>query len=437
MVSRILANSFQNLAKGHFGRIDQGHDSQATHRRRESLSLSLRHRSAELSRRDGVDDGDSLQISSAANLSLKVRNKTRVRVNEDGSTRAVSKTRLNFKYELETADGQRLQLKARARIKQSIVQDENGDIAVKTKVKLQFKLLQEDVAGGLSSLTENLGDDQANPLDAFLNVVEGVVADFTDDGTVDADTLINTVLEGFNSLLDAFGGDDSASGQQVFGLPTPDQNVVDALPNPLPVSDGAGEVFGLPTPVPSDDVEVVPVAIDVEPIAEDNGTEDNGAGEVFGLPTPDASAEDQAEPVEIQLEPVVPVAQAEVAEVETDDVDDADEVDGDDDDDVEATASTQPTAESAAQPEDNVVEVKPPVVDNTAARQDQIESAQEVLQTVRLKFVQSFSQVVSTLSPEGEDDGGLLLVQRGSYRLSAKAHLSYAKPSVSNTEFLA
>lgn len=354
--------------RAHRGRA--GHNHRAGKKERTD-SVSIRDvLSLSSDRRQQVadDPATALTVNSAAQLNVKVRSRSQIRVDDDGSFRAVNQTKLRFSYDLKLDDGQTIQLRAKAKVRQSVTQNEAGDIAIKTKVKFQFSLIQQDVSDGLEPLQGGTNDGETNPLQAFLDVVDSVVADFADDGQIDADTLIHTVLDEFNSLFASLSG----------ALPEPPDT------SPADTPDLGGDVIdALPPSGPSitttDDVDTeAPVQpANVEPetgtVADDSAPADT----VVIAPLPETAPTDEADPGQETL-----------------------------------ASATDATANDA--------------------------SARDVLQEVRIRFVQSFSQVIRTLTPNGDDDTGQFsLVQKSHFKLNASFQYSERANAGSAANFLA
>ncbi|MEM8670775.1 MAG: hypothetical protein AAGG48_24825 [Planctomycetota bacterium] len=319
----------------------------------------------------GFDPATDLSNALSERLALKVRSKTRVRVDDEGNLRATSRTKLRFRYDLETNDGQKLSLRAKANVKQTLVQDEDGAFSLQTKVKFQFRLIQQDVNAGINSLNPNESENRS--LEAFTRQVDRLSSQFSDEGSIDADELIASVLDAFNQLYERFSGNEPAAER-------PEENEVDAVS--------------------------VRVRLQNTSITANVGQSDVPIAEVPDVET------DSSQPVDN--------VEAAVGTVESsEDVDDVDEPDDDDaveeardDDDREERSSS--VADSGKQ-------------DETTAPSDPSSEPvdrREVLQQVRVRFVQSFSQVVQTLSPENGSGDNLTLVQQQS-SLKFSARVSY------------
>lgn len=367
----------------------RGHDVRSENRLPESssernVSLITGDRSRLLTNND---PGAALSLHSATQLAFRVRSQSKIRVDDDGTLRAVNKTQLRFKYDLQTQDGLDIQLRAKAKIKQSIRIDENGDTTIKTRVKLQFSLIQQDVSNGLQPLQSSLPEGDTNPLQSFIDLVDGVVADFADDGQIDADTLIATVLNEFNSLLTSLSG----GLQEGSDAETIDGDVIDVVPTPIypladePVADVNGDV---PT----------------EPVILEADAETDGAGIIAVDESTETGVDSTAELV--SAPPIAPL-------------------DG----------ATEPGSSADAL----VTAGDVTAADVTAADVDaKVETTREVLQEVRIRFIQSFSQVIKTLTPSGDDDAAeLSLVQSSRFKFDARFQYSAATTSAPTTDFLA
>ncbi len=308
----------------------------------------------------GIAPG-SLQVNSSE-LRLRVRSKSKLRVGQDDSLRAVNKTKLRFRYDLELAGGQKIQLRARASLKQTAWRSENGDTETKTRVKFQFSLIQQEVSEGLSPL--QIGDGESSPLSAFLNIVDEAVSDFSDDGTIDADTLIGTVLDEFNTLLASLAGE-APTASDVIDAPA----VRDPAPESPPIDN-------LPLSIPSAvESESESDAVESQPV-------DNAPSELIEPPrVADSSQLAEADP-------------------------------------------PGPATVDLGESQLNAPEVTE-------------QTAKEVLESVRIRFIQSFSQVIKTLSPDGEGEPRFSLVQKQNFRLNASFHFASQGTAGSLTDFVA
>ncbi len=75
---------------------------------------------------------------------------------------------------------------------------------------------------------------------------------------------------------------------------------------------------------------------------------------------------------------------------------------------------------------------------STSNAETNVETAHDILQKVRIRFVQSFTQVIKTLTPNGEDDtSGLSLVQNSSFKFDVRAQYSASNTSGLSTDFVA
>lgn len=252
-------------------------------------------------------------------------------------------------------------MRAKANVKQTVVQDEDGNLAIQTKVKFQFRLIQQDVSSGLSPLAGS--ESESDALLAFGQELESLASQFGEEGTIDADELIASVLDAFNELYRTFAGESSP--------PSVDGDVVDAESVQVR-SENATET--LPPSAALPPVESNPI----EPVETDEA-------EAVVL------VENPAQPGPIDESEVAPS----VAEVQGE------------------------TAGPAIDAENNTLAETP--VGNEAT---EAVDRRAVLQQVRLQFVQSISQTIRTLTPDGETGPGLtVLQQQSSLRFSAS--LSY------------
>ncbi len=393
MVRGIAANSFHAIVRGRLDQITRRGGRRLEHDddHRRGSSSQLQRPSDTPTTSSSSDPSLPLQLTSASQLALRVRSRSKVLINEDGSSRAVTKTQLRFRYDFESSDGQRLQLRAKARIKHSVTTGSDGEVAIKTRVKLQFSLLQQEVSDGVAPLLEGTPQDQnqPNPLQAFQGAVNAFVSDFADDGQIDADTLISSVLEEFNSLLDALSGRSSEPTNPLPELPVPREAVLDDAVIDDD-SDDQNVVFALPTPDQS--ITLQPQEIDPVPTNDPTVIESENASD-------DDDAKVASQPVTDSPVPSEPASE-----------------------ETAVTVAAVPTVESPDAPAQATPEA----------------TAQEVLQAVRIRFVESFTQVIRTLSPSDDDGvGGTLLVQNSRLRFDARLQYATSQPAASSTEYLA
>lgn len=145
---------------------------------------------------------------SSARYELSVRAKTHLRSSDDGSSLSV-KAKLQFQYEFESADGLQVQIKAKARIQVSSNND-GESLHVKQRIQFQATLIQQSVTEGTAPLagSESLSDGQSSAvlggLEGFLGLVNELTDQFLNLGETSGDELIAGIVEGFNSLIEAF-----------------------------------------------------------------------------------------------------------------------------------------------------------------------------------------------------------------------------------------
>ena len=333
----------------------------------------------------GFDPSSELQSYQSERLALKARSRTKIRVDDEGNLRATNRTKLQFRYDLETSDGQQISLRAKARIKQSVVQDENGDLAIQTKIKFQFRLIQQDVSEELNPVAQTAEDRLA--LGAFGDALDSAGVQFADQGAIDADELIGAVLDAFNELYERF----SAGPRPSVASGTEPDTVADAPDEAI-----AQAVDRTQANV----VDAVSVRVRLRSIAAVESTTETvtdaaaGGGEVSEPSETDVVSSDlSSDDVD------------EARDIEVDDERDDDDDERDDDDDV--SASDRPSTAQTTDSENN----------------ESIDRG-EALQRVRIRFVQSFSQVIESLSPSGESDAPIRVVQQQS-SLRLKANISF------------
>ncbi len=309
----------------------------------------------------GCVTGSSGLTVQESHLALQIRSRTELRTASNGTVSERDTAKLRFHYDLTTADGQHVELNVKAKVRQASVQDEAGNFASKTRVRLQFSLLLEGVADGLSPLQSDQvpGDTRsgvADGLQAFLNSVGDALQQFVEGDGVTADDLVTKTADTFNTLVDAL--------TNLLFHPTGNE-ATPALPS-------GGEVTGqipMTAPTPLGNTQLIPSepAADIlrpaplSPLpAEANGTNE--------LPEPETPMAASADSSLVDV-PAIP----------------ADSIPAGQGDPV---VQPGPTEASVAQP----------LGPNAAASPTQL-AATHVLQTVRFRFVQSLTQIIRTLTP--------------------------------------
>eukprot|EP00913_Durusdinium_trenchii_P010900 g10229.t1 len=154
-----------------------------------------------------VEAGLSFQHSRAE---TRLRSRTSLRIDDDGSIRFKARTRLRYRYEFEAADGTRIQIKARANLRYSAKVDDNGDLKIKTRAKLQISLLQESVNTNTDSLFNASDNNElfsalTKALNVFNEVVNHATSEFLNGDILNGDGLITDLVDAFNELADATG----------------------------------------------------------------------------------------------------------------------------------------------------------------------------------------------------------------------------------------
>lgn len=311
--------------------------------------------------------GLSGQTVQESHLALQIRARTELRTGSDGTVSERTSAKLQFHYDLTTADGQHIELNVKAKVQQASVHDAAGNSISKTQVKLQFSLLQEGVADSLSPLQSDQvpSDTQsgaADGLQAFLNSVGDALQNFVEGNSVTADDLVTKTVDSFNTLLDALSN---------LLFPTAGTDPPAALP---PSGETPGQIPAV-LPPPVSDSELVPAtpdAINASPTPETPATILAANG--------DDSASDPANP----------------------------------------PAADQKTAA----PEPAPAEGSAPTSTDPGAATSPTQLATQVLQTAKLRFVQSLTQIIRTLTPEQQSGNPSITSQRLDYHsaLSLKIH---------------
>ena len=311
-----------------------------------------------------------------SHLALQIRSRTQVRTSSDGTTRERESTKLRFHYDVTTADGQHIELNVKAKVQQISIEDAAGNSVSKTQVKLQFSLLQQGVVDGLSPLQSDQvpSDTQsgiADRLQAFLTSVGDALQQFIEGDKLTADDLVKTTVDTFNTLVDALA-------DLLFAPTAPTAPTGSEAPPALPPGGGPVQIPA-PTPVPLENTATIAAATvgDSDPPSQ-----------VLPLPVDGNVVPLQAE----TPQPETPV----VADLPAIPVDTTSPI-----------ASPEPTEVSAAPAADADATASPPP------------SATHVLQSVRLRFMQSLTQIIRTLTPaEQPGDRPLASFQRLDYRSS-------------------
>jgi len=304
------------------------------------------------------------QSAEESHLALQIRSRTELRTGSDGTVSERTSTKLKFHYDLTTADGQHIELNVKAKVRQMSFQDGEGNSISKTEVKLKFSLLQEGVAESLAPLQSdqvpsNTQSGVSDGLQAFLSSVGDALNNFTSGNSATADDLLTTAVDSFNTLLDAL--------TKLLNLTTGSE-----APPALPTGNEPDQPPAI-APPPSDS----PPSSDPEPT------------------------------------PTVPAAASAPAEPET------------------PTAANGDPANSAAP-----VPEEPAVADQNSPAADPAppsaepgvpasptELGTQVLQTVKLRFFQSLTQIIRTLAPEQPGDSSVTSQRLDYYSaLSLKIH---------------
>lgn len=283
------------------------------------------------------------QTAAESHLALQIRSRTELRTGSDGSVSERSSTKLRFHYDLTTADGQHIELNVKAKVQQASFQDAAGNSISKTQVRLQFSLLQEGVADDLSPLfSDQVPGDTQSGVSEGLQAFLSTVEDALQD-FVDGDSVSADDL--VTKTVDTFNTLVDALRQLLF--PTAGTEVPPALlPSeqpPVPIPSIEPSLLGGPEPAPATPVSE-PSELAAPPAAsEENAVTSEGANSAEPLPE----------------EPTVP--------------------------NVDDPVAPPPEPDSATSP---------------------TELANQVLQTVRLRFVQSLTQIIRSWTPEEPSGNG-------------------------------
>ena len=280
---------------------------------------------------------------------------------DNGTIQERTSAKLQFHYDLTTADGQHIELNVKAKVRQTSVQDAAGNSISKTQLKLQFSLLQEGVADGVAELpADSIATDAqgsiADELQTFLSTVQDALQQFLDGGNDSADDLIKKTVDTFNTLLGALSN---------LLLPGRGNGGADPLP-------GSGE--------PTDQLPAIDApAADTSPI---------------GPETPGV--------------PALPPLAAEEAAV------------------VEDSAVTDPVADEVPVPPAEGEVSAPPEAD-TPAPSGPLPTPAQVLTDVRLRFTQSLTQIIRSLTPQDQTDNAPVgTLQYLHYQSALSLHLQTA-----------
>jgi hypothetical protein len=330
-----------------------------------------------------------------SHLALQIRSRTQLRTASDGTISERDTATLRFHYDLTTADGQHVELNVKAKVRQASIQDAAGNSASKSQVKLQFSLLEQGVADGLSPLQSDQApsDTQSgvsNRLQAFLNSVGDALQHFIEGDkatgdTVTADDLIKKTVDTFNTLVDAitnlfFPTAGSAAPQ---ALPASDDAAAQipanaaTVPDNSPVSPAEPAANNSPaaavSPVPAEG-GITNETANAEPATVASG--DNSVANVPAIP----AAEIPAAVIPAEPNAADPIPAELIAS-------DPSPTDASPVDDVAPLVRSAPAEGSVAPPADS----------SAAASHAQLVT--QVLQTVRFRFVQSLTQIIHTLTP--------------------------------------
>jgi hypothetical protein len=322
-----------------------------------------------------------------SHLALQISSRTEWRTASDGTVSERASAKLLFHYDLTTADGQHIELSVKARVQQVAIKDAAGNSGSKTEVKLQFSLLQEGVANGLSPLQSDQvpSDTQsgvADGLQGFLNSVGDVLQHFVEGDKVTADDLVKKTVDSFNTLVDALtnlfhpAGSEAPPALPASGAALGQTSVIAAPPLDNPNLSPSQPAGSSPPPVA---LSPLPAqgGLTSEPSKPETPTVASGDNSILSVPA-------------ISADPI-PSDQA--------------------------AATSQPaTAEGS---------VAPPANPSAAASPAQL--ATQVLQTVRVGFVESLTQIIQTLTPvEQHGNNSAASYQRLDYQSSVSLRIDTA-----------
>jgi hypothetical protein len=317
-----------------------------------------------------------------SHLALQIRSRSQQITASDGTVSERSSTKLRFHYDLTTADGQHIELNVKAKVQEASVQDAAGNFVSKSQVKLQFSLLQEGVSSDLSPLQSDqvpsaTQSGVAGGLQDFLTSVGDAVQQFTSGDNVSADDLVTKTVDTFNTLLDALSK-----------LLFPTSGNVDATALP-PTSDA-------PSPPPADPV---PLLSDSSPAA---------AAPALLIPPP---------PQPPVSDPTSDATSSPPAATPTDD-----STSPAPSDPATEPASVEPPASEPTPAADSA----PPPADSAPAP-SATQLATQVLQTTRLRFTQSLTQIIQTLNSQDQSgNSSTLTTQRLSFHSSLSLQVQTA-----------
>lgn len=181
--------------------------------------------------------------------SFAVRGHCYLREMDDGRIRAMSHTKLRFRYNFEAADGTKIHVRVKANLHYSqIGNTDEGSRSIRLRAKAAVSILQENVSSGVTPLLEipEVSAEAKNrisqAIDLFYQVADAAAALFFESDPLDGDGLIAGLVDAFNGL--------SESISSIFLPPSAD--------DPEPMS--SGEVMGVLQQVASDPGEVLTVA---------------------------------------------------------------------------------------------------------------------------------------------------------------------------------
>ncbi len=275
--------------------------------------------------------------------------------------------------------GQHIELNVKAKLRQSSNTDEAGNLVSKTQLKLQFSLLLEGVADGLSPLQSDPvpGDKQdsvGGALQSFLTSVEDALQNVVGGDNVAADDLTKKTVDSFNNLLDSIAKLFFApAGSNTHLAPPPSNESTGPVPALPPGGLGSVAASSASTTTPTNEgVTNGPVQSGALPVVSANNTVVNDPAR-------------SAEPIPADQAALVP----------------------------------QPTSAEAG-----VVPSADPNAPAPSAAVPTAQLATRVLLDVRVRFVQSLTQIIRTLSPEQQSAGGsFALSERLTYQSSLSLHL--------------
>lgn len=145
-----------------------------------------------------VDEGHSLSV-------LRYKSGLKLKQTDDGALKIKFKSQLKFTYQFQSEDGTTLKISAKVKTHVSYQQTGEESSDFKARVKFKLTMVQKTVASGLAPVldSDSPTDEQrlavSSVLQDFGDVIELVTSQFLDD-TLAGDDLIGNVVDAFNEL---------------------------------------------------------------------------------------------------------------------------------------------------------------------------------------------------------------------------------------------